>query len=156
MNTDPASLDNLRDIAELDPVSWWPLAAGWWVLMLAVGILLLTFLVRAWRSYQRNAYRRSALRSLESAADIGTVADILKRTALCVYPRNEIASLSGAAWSGWLEQTSGVRVTDSVAKSLSDGVFAADTSHSVDETKAFASEWIRHHVAPSATETGAA
>lgn len=151
MNPDAASLENLRDITELDPVSWWPLAIGWWALMLSIGVVSLAALVRAWRTYRKNAYRRSALRALESAADVVAVADILKRTALCVYPRNEIASLSDSAWFRWLEQTSGVRVTDTVAKALSDGVFARETSNSIDQAKAFASDWIHHHVIPSRT-----
>ena len=61
MSSDPASLSNLRDLAEPGPVSWWPLAPGWWVL---TGVLVITLAVATFRrlkKYRANAYRRAAL-----------------------------------------------------------------------------------------------
>lgn len=40
MNADASSLDDLRDIAVPPPVSWWPLAPGWWVVILIVASIL--------------------------------------------------------------------------------------------------------------------
>ena len=49
------------------------------------------------RRHRRNAYRREALRELEEA-DAADISAILKRTALVAFPREQVASLSGAAW----------------------------------------------------------
>ena len=43
MKPDPASLENLRDIAVPPPVPWWPPAPGWWVLGL-LALLVLIYL----------------------------------------------------------------------------------------------------------------
>lgn len=54
-------LAQLRDIHLPEPVAWWPLAFGWWVLigLLAVALLLLSrhLILR----YQSKLYRRQAL-----------------------------------------------------------------------------------------------
>jgi len=58
---DPASLQNLNDIALPATVGWWPLATGWYFL---VGLLLITLAWLSYRSLQRwinNRYRRAAL-----------------------------------------------------------------------------------------------
>mgnify|MGYP001824665194 FL=1 len=63
---DPASLDRLRDIAEPSPVSWWPLAPGWWCLLAVLAITVILLVLRFYRQWKADAYRRAALRELES------------------------------------------------------------------------------------------
>ena len=87
MNKDAASLDNLRDIVESPPVSWWPLAPGWWVLLIALAIVTIIAVNRIWNQWKANAYRRSALKGLEMANSLAAIDGILKRTALAAYPR---------------------------------------------------------------------
>src|SRR5690606_20856396 len=54
----------LRDLHLPDPVGWWPLAPGWWILL----ALVLVALLLAWRVLhlrrRRNAARRLALAEL--------------------------------------------------------------------------------------------
>jgi ABC-type nickel/cobalt efflux system permease component RcnA len=142
---DTASLQNLRDIVEPPPVPWWPPAAGWWILLavLAAGAIWLLF--RVWRQWRSNAYRRAALKELRSATDLPEVAEILKRTALCAFPRTDIASLSGKAWTDWLSQTSGQDMPVPVAASLADGVFDGTHAKNPADVASFVESWIRHH-----------
>jgi uncharacterized membrane protein len=86
MNTDPASLDNLREIILPPPVPWWPPAPGWWLLFAAIALTALAFAFRLFRRWRVNAYRRAALRELAVAGDVSAIAEILKRTALVAYP----------------------------------------------------------------------
>lgn len=154
MNADPASLDNLRDLAEPPSVSWWPLAPGWWVL-LGVGLVAVSLLGwRAWRRWRHNAYRRAALRELESATSVAAIAAIIKRAALVAYPRSDVAALSGAAWCRWLSETGGQQVPQSVADALQEGVFSDRQPASVDELMRFAAQWIERHRPPSALSGG--
>ena len=91
---DPTSLQNLRDIAEPAPVPWWPPAVGWWILFVIVAAAVIWIALRAWRRWQANAYRRAALEELRSATNQVEIAKILKRVALCAFPRTDVASLT--------------------------------------------------------------
>ena len=156
MNPDPGSLENLRDIAELPPVSWWPLAPGWWVVLMALAAVLIGAAVHAWRSWQANTYRRAATEELSTATSVAEIADILKRCALCAYPRVDVASLSGARWCQWLETTSGTKVPESVQQSLTAGGFSDRSVMDTAPTAAFAAKWIKLHKTPEATSGEAA
>lgn len=105
---DPASLDRLADIVIMAPVSWWPLARGWQVLIaLALGLAIVA-LVATYRRRRLNAYRAVALGELErlerNPSALPHIAEILKRTALVAAPRHQVANLSGEAWMHWLNQ----------------------------------------------------
>ena len=80
MNSDPASLDNLRDIVVPPSVPWWPPAPGWWVVFALLTLAIAVFAWRRWRAWHANAYRREALRELQAATSAAEVAEILKRT----------------------------------------------------------------------------
>ena len=145
MNPDPASLENLQDIVTPPPVSWWPLAPGWWMLLAAVLVVAGMIAFRLWRSWRVNAYRRAALRALQMATTVPEIAEILKRTALAAYPRAEVASLTGRAWSRWLGQTVGEPVPDQIGEALGRGIFAEANNVDVAKVARFAASWIRCH-----------
>ena len=148
MNKDPASLDNLSDIAIPPPVSWWPLAPGWWVV---TGIAVVVIAVAAWKvwlRWQTSAYRRAALDELGKAKKVSAIAELLKRTALAAFPRTDVASLSGPTWCQWLSDTMGKEVPDNVVEALTRGVFERRTTVQTEELRVFAAEWITHHRIP--------
>ena len=144
MTPDPVTLP-LRDIHLPPPVSWWPPAPGWWIVF---AILLLASIVvgfRGWRSWRANAYRRAALRELREAMCVAEIAEILKRTALCAYPRTDVAALSGSAWCNWLAQTAAQEVPTPISEALTRGVFSDVDTVNVAEVAAFATDWIKRH-----------
>jgi len=104
MNEDAAtSLDRLVDIVKPAPVSAWPLAPGWWVLAAAALALIVTIGLLWARRHRRAAYRREALRELDRLGEeIGELPSLLKRVALCAYPREQVAALNGTAWIDFL------------------------------------------------------
>lgn len=114
---DPGQLP-LRDLHLPDPVGWWPLAPGWWLLFAMVAIAVV-WLVRAALSRRRRGLARRhavrALRQLERRyADDGDavqlaidVSALLRRAMLAYAPRADVAGLTGAAWLEWLD--SGLR-----------------------------------------------
>lgn len=118
MATDPASLDNLRDIVLPPQVPWLPPPVGWAIVGAALAAAALVALWRAIERWRANAYRREALRRLaavEAATKSGVeraqgAADslaILKRAALAAYPREAVADLTGAQWAAFLDRTGG-------------------------------------------------
>ena len=105
----------LRDLHLPEAVGWWPPAPGWWVL-LALVIILLGFLLRAWlRVRACGAARRFALRELsaiereyeesKNPVEFGAhLSELLRRTMLAYAPRHDVAGLTGDAWLEWLDQ----------------------------------------------------
>ena len=139
-----SSLDNLRDIAEPVSVSWWPLAPGWWVLIAISFVALAIYGYRTWQLWKANAYRRSALAELQTASTDADISAILKRTALCAYPRINVASLAGEDWCRWLAKTSGTQLLSSVSERLLAGFFGDDSTRT-NELTDFATRWINNH-----------
>ena len=148
MTNDPASLQNLHDIVVPPPVPFWPPAPGW-ILLLGLFIMLVAFLlVRAVIRYRRNAYRRAALAELRLAAagpePLPIIAALLKRTALAAFRREQVASLTGAAWVSWLARTGGRAVPAAVEAALKQGLYGGAATDPKALTD-FAAGWIRRH-----------
>lgn len=105
----------LRDLHLPDAVGWWPLAPGWWG-VIVVAAAALAYLGWRWhRAWWRNAPRRHALRELArlEAAYLEhrdpvmlarELSSLLRRGMLAYAPRAEVAGLTGEAWLRWLDQ----------------------------------------------------
>ena len=111
----PQLIDQLVDVAVPAPISYAPETTGWWLLAasVSVGVALATMFVR--RSRQRNSYRRLALQELAeiearsaqtpSPTVFYEVAVLVRRTALTVFPRHQVAHLYGDAWREFLNHS---------------------------------------------------
>lgn len=162
MMSDPASLDRLHDIVVPAAVPWWPPAPGWLWFLAAVMLGVLGVLVRVVIGWQQNRYRREALAELArleavAADSTGCAADalcglseLLKRTALTAFPRQQVAALTGPAWFEFLDRSGGTRFSAGVGAALEGGVYgtsdAATDLHGLFEE---VRDWIRHHQVPS-------
>jgi hypothetical protein len=111
----PADLP-LRDVHVPESVSWWPPAAGWWLLLIMVLLLVAGFILwRYWRIRRRlNPRRRarSALAGIRADYDrhgdsnklLRDLSACLRRVALTVAPRTQVAALTGRAWLAFLDR----------------------------------------------------
>ncbi|MBT8049095.1 MAG: DUF4381 domain-containing protein [Xanthomonadales bacterium] len=111
MNGDGGSLQNLNDIVLPEAVPWWPPAPGWYVLAALLVLCFGYILVRRLRTRRRNRYRKlallelAAIRQQGSAEALQSLPGLLKRTALSVWPREQVASLSGLEWYRFLDES---------------------------------------------------
>jgi len=137
--SDPADLSNLRDIVMPPAVSFWPPAPGWWVVGAACIAAVGFAIAAAVRHHRRNAYRREALRALD-AADAPDISAILKRAALAAFPREQVASLNGAAWLAFLDRTGGTAFANTALLALTYG-----GNGDRDAVVAQARHWIERH-----------
>ncbi|GAB5401974.1 MAG: DUF4381 domain-containing protein [Aureliella sp.] len=140
---DPGSLDNLRDIAVAPPVSWWPLAPGWWFVIAGVLVAAVLFAYRRWVLWRRDEYRRAALAELAEAIDDAMVVQILKRAAITAYGR-KVGSLSGDRWCKWLIASSESTITEVARERLACGVYRSG-EELTPELLLFARDWIAVH-----------
>ena len=101
-------LDALRQPEPPAPVAMTPQTPGWIVLGAAL-LLLLAWGALIWRRRRRaNAWRREALAALaEAGDDPAAVAPILRRAALALHPRAEVAGLTGERWLRFLDGAGG-------------------------------------------------
>ncbi|MDX1835994.1 DUF4381 domain-containing protein [Legionella taurinensis] len=114
--TEPQPLSQLRDIHLPDPVNWWPLAPGWYLLMgiAFIGVMVLTGFI--YRYYANGRAKRQALKLLavyqqdylrdgDSQSASAKVSELLRRVALVYFPREQVASLKGDEWLAFLNRT---------------------------------------------------
>ncbi|CAH0992735.1 hypothetical protein SIN8267_02871 [Sinobacterium norvegicum] len=105
MAQQPLPLPELASPAAISP--WWPLAPGWWLLIITAVAIVLTIGVLLVRRHRRNRYRRAAktalqqLQSQQQSLSLEQLCQqanaLLKRTAIAGYGDN-VASLSGDKW----------------------------------------------------------
>lgn len=104
----------LRDIHLPEAISWWPLAWGWWVLIV---LLLMLVGLGAWFWYQRQqrlSAVQQALKELDQYEQQWTddpqrllqaVSGLLRRVAMTYHPRKTVAGLTGQQWVTFLNQS---------------------------------------------------
>lgn len=158
--TDP--LAQLRDIHLPDPVTGWPPALAWW-LLLCLGIIVITALLRyVLRRHRARAYRRAAKRELghihetwqQEQNDTNYLQQlncILKRVALRSFPATDVAALNGNNWCGFLDQQwqrpPPTHFTDT---GLALAVYSPAPSHcDIDSIHKLAVNWLHQHRATS-------
>jgi hypothetical protein len=104
----------LRDLHLPDPVGWWPLAPGWWFVLLLIATALGYLTWSAYQRWRHNAPRRFALRELahyeaeflkhRNPVTLGKqLSELLRRGMLAYAPRGEVAGLTGETWLQWLD-----------------------------------------------------
>ncbi len=104
--------DLIQQLAPLrtpDPIGFWPLAPVWWVVIGLLVIALSFLCFQLLKRYQRNSYRREALKWLselqEANSDVQALSGALKATALNAYEATSVASLSDESWPNFLRES---------------------------------------------------
>ena len=106
----PDVLAQLKDIQTPEQIGQWPLAWGWWVVIVLATLLLFTAIVWLVKRHKHRFAKRQALtllkasEGLEARAKVASINNILKRVNLAYQQREIVAELSGADWAKWLNQ----------------------------------------------------
>jgi len=114
------ALKDLRDIHQPDPVSIWPLAPGWWILIILVPVLI--FLIRyLMKRKNKPNYKKLALEELQNiVADyeiqrnshktIGEISLFIRKALVAKKGNEQIAGLIGDDWLDYLDKVSGTEL----------------------------------------------
>lgn len=106
----------LRDIHLPDPVSWWPPAPGWWLLMAGILLIAVAAIV-ARKIYHGKQLKRDIKAELDNIKDrfqqtqnktelARSLSVLLRRASISYYPKADIAGLTGDAWLQYLDESS--------------------------------------------------
>lgn len=139
-------LDRLHNFSQ-PPPAWTPQTIGWYVLFAIAGIFVLWIAVHAIRRWFANRYRRAALRNLALLPPIQFSA-LLKSTALAVWPRERVASLTGMAWLEFLNKTGAGELFAAAPGNRIEEIAlrpAALSSEDEQELRRLTAEWVRRH-----------
>jgi hypothetical protein len=142
-----APLNKLHDFYQPLAPAWTPQTIGWYVLFVITGLLIIWVAVHQMRRWFANRYRRAALRQLD-LLPVNELSALLKRTALAAWPRERVASLSGAEWLKFLNEAAGDKTFQSPpADRLEEIALQPVTLSNEDEhaLREAAATWIRRH-----------
>lgn len=112
----PSSLTQLKDIHLPSPISWWPLAPVWYLLITFSIFSLIIFIYYLHKKYTHTLAKKQALillkqyqKNYETNPHVpltsAQISELLRRVALAYYPREQVASLYGEEWVTFLNQT---------------------------------------------------
>jgi len=154
-SSDP--LAGLRAYHLPDSPSWWPPAPGWWALLV---ILIVAGLFFAWwfaRRRSRGAAARQVLRELaglreradrdgESPDLLRELSRLLRRFAIAIYPRQDVAALTGDAWLQFLDRHGGAgSFQQGPGRQLAEAPYRAEPATGFDELLALVEDWVQHN-----------
>ena len=140
-------LSQLAPLREPPPISWWPLAPGWWVLIVLAVIAITALTAWLTKRHRQRHYRRVALLALSELrlqqAGGDAINRLLKAAALQAYPPDQIAALHGPSWLQFLASTCQKLEASDLAEL--EQRYQRDPSASSDALYAAAEQWIRGH-----------
>ena len=85
--------------------TWWPLAWGWWLVILIALVALFFSCQLLIKQYKLRIAKQQALaqiKQLEQASSLISLNSLLKRALMSYLPRHSVASLHGAKWQALL------------------------------------------------------
>ena len=136
MNEDVINSNEIGTLIEPDPIAFSFGAPGWYVLLGVVLMLLLIVAFIRYRTYRKNAYRRSAISLLtqlleateEPSKKLFGMAELIKRVSITSYGRNAIVDLSWNDWFTFVENKNkgNAAFSTSSIELLSNGLYQGD------------------------------
>ena len=148
-----ASLDNLHDIIVPPAIGFFPLAPGWYIVLLLLLSLLFHFGYRYYQAYKKEQYRRDAQNELEALNDKNrensiALLGLAKRVGISAYGRESIAKLYGNMWWDFMQNHSKVSVGLELRASIEKLLYNEDTAFDesvFDAVFLMVSQWIETH-----------
>lgn len=143
MSGDPGDLANLADLVLPPAISFWPPAAGVWIVGGTAVAAVAVACWRGWQRYRADAYLRRALVELGKVSSAEQVSAVLKRAAMVAYGRERVASLTGAGWTSFIRETAPAGKPVDRLTARFDGLFAPASAADAASLSVEARIWLR-------------
>jgi hypothetical protein len=152
VNNDP--LAQLKDIHLPTPISWWPLAPGWYGLAIFILIFSIVLIYYIYQKRKHALPKKQALSLLNDywsryykehndALYSSLISELLRRVALVYYPRTLVASMHGEEWLQFLNANAKKIDFNSVKDLLLDAPFKEGQTRDLEPLFATAKVWIK-------------
>lgn len=151
-------LTQLKQLEASEGISWWPLATGWWFLIViaAIGLVLVTkqFIIYLHIKKQQAQLLEEYLHIASNYHDsneqltvqqknrqyINDLNQLLRRAVMLSLPREQIANCRGQQWLSILKYTP-VVIADEVAFTLLTACYQPDPNIDIEALDSFAQQW---------------
>ncbi|MDH3347463.1 MAG: DUF4381 domain-containing protein [Desulfobulbaceae bacterium] len=150
MNPMQDPLAQLRPLHSPDPITWWPPAPGWWLLVLVIGTLigLIVWQLRRTKLKRAALLELKQIRAMQVSGEekIRSLSLLLKRYVLAIYPGKEVASLTGESWLRFLDQRLGQPskpFQKGVGQVFGIGLYGPKIECDLDQLCGLVSQWIK-------------
>lgn len=148
-------INGLRDVRLPQPIGWWPLSPGWWVLAILLFSILgyaLWLLARRWhmRSPQRQAAAalRYAFEQWQSDGDQQDYLEqshrVLRQLAITLAGREHVSRLCGESWVDWLDQRVDPALSDVARTALAYGAYQRRFKAAIEPLHKEYMRWVAH------------
>ena len=155
-------LAQLTDIHLPEPVAWWPLAWGWWLLIGLLLVALIAGLWFAWHHRRRHRYRYQALAQLDeayrdyletedTAEYLQRLNQLLRRAVLSAWPvpdNQRLTSLSGESWLRFLDTSlpgETAEFSQGAGRVLALGPYQPRPQADIEALHKLGQQWLRRH-----------
>ena len=146
----------LQPLLEPGLIGWWPLAPGWWLLLLLLVATGAGLGWLAWRRHRSRAYRRQALAQLDqlhqefqqhqdAKSYLAAGNALLKSVALRAYPPERVASRTGREWEQFLNASMGKKRAEFPADFASASYRKNCPQLDMEQFYQCSANWIRNH-----------
>ncbi len=148
----------IEDIITPESVDFWPLAIGWWLLLILSFIVMVGLFLIYKKHKKKWGYRKQALYLLEQtfkkwkakkSSNEDTCHELLtllKRTAITAYPDQSISSLHGEAWLDLLNSQTPSPLFDKAMRNvIRTQQYQKKVNVDINTLKNICEQWIKQH-----------
>ncbi len=146
----------LKDIHLPAAVSWWPIASGWWLLILLSCTALLIWYfrstIRAWFAPSVGTIALKQLDAistnnhLSSQQKVQRISQLLRQSAISVRDRDQVAGLSGDQWLEFLDGENPQRpFSKGEGRVLIDAPYRPEGAVNIDALIELTRDWLKHN-----------
>jgi hypothetical protein len=134
----------LKDIHLPESIGWYPPAMGWWLLAIGLPLLVAFFYWLYKRLVRKSAIKTATKILVDLKQDVNKdnfqklceLSILLRRAAISIFPRSEVASLTGQAWLDFLDRSmSGKPFSEGVGACLADAPYRKSTVNDIEMTE---------------------